>query len=128
MSDFSGWTFDPNRREYYYFSRQENCWIYQSGQRIQSPQAKNTTDPPAARSSAYGLVESASKRITDPQASKIGMRAKSQVKRVESSSKADTGSRHLNIGVRAQAQLKTQADWFPGVYNNENLSLSAILL
>jgi hypothetical protein len=74
MSDFPGWTFDPTRREFFYFSRQENCWIYQSGARIQPTQAKITTDPPASQSNAPGLVvESPPETFTDPDVARLGI-------------------------------------------------------
>jgi hypothetical protein len=34
MSDFPGWTLDPTRNEYYYYSQREGAYIYQNGARI----------------------------------------------------------------------------------------------
>jgi hypothetical protein len=34
MSDFTGWTLDPTRGEYYYYSQREGAYIYQNGERI----------------------------------------------------------------------------------------------
>jgi hypothetical protein len=31
---FPGWVLDPARNQYYYHSAEENCYVYQSGERI----------------------------------------------------------------------------------------------
>lgn len=41
MAGFPGWGVDPNRREEYYFSKQEQRWIYRSEEKIQ--ESGNTT-------------------------------------------------------------------------------------
>jgi hypothetical protein len=74
MTDFPGWTYDAARREYYYFSSQENCFITQSGVRIASSETKREPDPITTEHNTHELDIA-----TDPELANLGVSVRGQI-------------------------------------------------
>jgi hypothetical protein len=73
-SDFLGWTLDPSRNEYYYYSHLEGAYIYQSGERIQFqlPRPEPTTSSRSVQVGSRRHDTSQPSRDPDPDRERDG--------------------------------------------------------
>jgi hypothetical protein len=107
----SSWELDPARNEYYYFSKQENAYVYQSGHRVLLT-ASSPPPPPPKNSSGLSTPKAVPPKPPPPPTGQNGS--------------SNTGGDEV---IKALAQLRPPEEgWLPDILRDKSYARPRHLL